>query len=78
MDKVRAKVMCHEIVICEGWDSRINEGKIRGMPCKPFETPHRLLKLYPYFLQSNHQNSNNHGQRPGRYSKETGQLFHPG
>lgn len=27
MEKVRAKVMCHEIVICEGWDSKANEGK---------------------------------------------------
>ena len=27
MNQVRAKVICHEIVICEGWDNRANEGK---------------------------------------------------
>lgn len=27
MINARAKVMCHEIVICEGWDSKANEGK---------------------------------------------------
>lgn len=27
MVQVRAKVVCHEIVICEGWDQRLNDGK---------------------------------------------------
>ncbi len=27
MDQVRAKVMCHEIVICEGWSQKENDGK---------------------------------------------------
>lgn len=27
METVRAKVVCHEIVICEGWDNRLNSGK---------------------------------------------------
>ncbi len=32
MEKVRAKVICHEIVICEGWDQKLNEGK--GSTCE--------------------------------------------
>lgn len=27
MSQVRAKVICHEIVICEGWDQKLNDGK---------------------------------------------------
>jgi phosphotransferase system IIB component len=27
MTRVRAKVVCHEIVICEGWSQKANDGK---------------------------------------------------
>jgi len=27
MSTVRAKVVCHEIVICEGWNQKLKEGK---------------------------------------------------
>jgi hypothetical protein len=37
MNQVRAKVVCHEIVICEGWSQKANDGKGGNVEARRFK-----------------------------------------